>query len=110
MIRHVYIGRDTLKLPGDTAWCPEHGVHPGDAEDDVAGWEALPSEHDIYTCSPIWLNYIPPEKIRLILADGSVVPVALDNPNVAAALDLGAPGEIWCNFGEEFLAGMPPCE
>lgn len=111
MIRHVYIGtRLALSLAmaniPDPIWGPEAGQHFAEYEASIGALEKRPHEYEIVTFSPVWLNYLPVEKVRVVLDDGSIHAVAVDKPEVAEALKYSGVGEIWVNVGEYFLAGV----
>lgn len=95
---------------------PETGIHPGllrrlmqlfrDMTTGAHG--GPPTQIIITTHSPLLLNLVQPEEIRVFQRgeDGAttVMPF-MSAPDIEKLLDYQGPGEIWINEGEEYLVG-----
>jgi predicted ATPase len=93
---------------------PETGIHPGllrklvqlfrDMTTGAHG--GLPTQVILTTHSPMLLNLVEPEEIRVVQRgdDGATTVTPFTNaPEVDKLLDYQGPGEIWVNQGEEYL-------
>jgi len=95
---------------------PETGLHPGRLRslmklfrDMTTGAHGGPPTQVILTThSPMLLNLVEPEEIRVVQRgdDGATTVTPFMNaPDIEALLDYQGPGEIWVNEGEEYIVG-----
>lgn len=95
---------------------PETGIHPGllrrlmqlfrDMTTGAHG--GPPTQIIITTHSPLLLNLVQPEEIRVFQRgeDGATtVTPFMSAPDIEKLLDYQGPGEIWINEGEDYLVG-----
>ncbi|HSN99816.1 MAG TPA: AAA family ATPase [Candidatus Nanopelagicales bacterium] len=95
---------------------PETGIHPGLLRrlvqlfrDMTTGAHGGPPTQIILTThSPVLLNLVRPEEIRIFQRDedgATRVTPFMSVPDIEKLLDYEGPGEIWINEGEEYLVG-----
>jgi predicted ATPase len=95
---------------------PETGIHPGLLRKVMALLRAVttgalggpPTQVILTTHSPLLLNEVKPEEIRVFsrnaAGEATVVPFA-NAPDLDRLLDFEGPGEIWVNEGESYITG-----
>lgn len=95
---------------------PENGVHPGLLVKlvgflkslTVATLERPATQIILTTHSPLLLNEVAPESIRLVRREpgrGTEVIPFTNAPDLQRLLEFQGPGEIWINLREEYIAG-----
>lgn len=95
---------------------PETGIHPGLLRRVMALLRAVttgalggpPTQVILTTHSPLLLNEVRPEEIRVFSrnAAGEATVVPFENaPDLDRLLDFEGPGEIWVNEGESYITG-----
>lgn len=99
---------------------PELGIHPGLLERLITFLRQLsqgvfgePVQVILTTHSPVLLNYVEPEEIRVVQRQddgGAKVSQFKDAPDVQRLLEYQGPGEIWVNMTESYLTGGAPAQ
>jgi predicted ATPase len=95
---------------------PETGIHPGLLRQLIKLFRDMttgahggpPTQIILTTHSPMLLNLVEPEEIRIVRRgeDGATTVTPFTNrPDLQKLLDYQGPGEIWVNQGEDYLAG-----